>query len=105
MKLVLVITLLLAFVSGCGGGSPSVKCADVWAPGETLPKGYDGCDGKGFKAINGKCDDGSTYFGVHTSKTELFALPGKTVVDEDGDSKSYDKFFSQCFSDGPRGLD
>ena len=32
----------------------------------------------------------------------MFALPGKTIVDENDDTKSYDEFYSTCFSDAPQ---
>jgi hypothetical protein len=102
MKSALFALLLISSLAACGGsstGSPS--CAHVWVSGKTLPSDYSGCTGKGFKEIPGKCDGGGAYFGVHTSKTEMFAFPGETIVAENGDMNTYDKFYAKCYPNGP----
>lgn len=104
MKIVMVAVVLLASLTACSGGNSSPKCSEVWISGKTLPKNYEGCSGDQFKDIPGKCDDGSKYFGVHTSKTEMFALPGGTIVAENDDSThNYDEFYKKC-SPGIQGI-
>jgi hypothetical protein len=77
------------------------KCADVWSPGKTIDDAYTGCEpADGEQDLGVKpCSTGSgTFAGYHGQGTEMFAILGQAVVDEDdADLTAYDKFYADCF--------
>lgn len=72
-----------AGASGDATQATGPDCAEVWVAGETLPRGYEGCDqdGQQVKADGRYCEFGKPLV---TFDDRFWAVPGGRIGESDG---------------------
>jgi hypothetical protein len=84
MRYLVVAAFTLFALTGCAGNNPEVPdCSDVWVEGNTLPKGYDGCErpDRSVGASAYECEDGKGELASYADR--FVARPGGRIYSKD----------------------